>query len=180
MIGEGRTRGKAGLLEIAACNNQNCAAIWVSLTPILPQFVHLWLLFSYEQTRELGSGNNQPAMNKTIVEGIAFPLPPLAEQEAIDEAVEDQLSVIDHLKSDSGTKMKAAQSLRQSILRHAFTGQLVPQDPVDEPASELLKRIAAEREARMHEAAAAKRPAKPAAGPGTAKRGRPRKALVPA
>jgi len=48
------------------------------------------------------------------------------------------------------------QAVRQSILRHAFTGQLVPQDPNDEPASELLKRIAAEREAmyralrRMH------------------------------
>ena len=43
-------------------------------------------------------------------------------------------------------KLQNAQALRQSILRHAFTGKLVPQDPNDEPASELLKRIAAERE----------------------------------
>jgi len=41
--------------------------------------------------------------------------------------------------------LKSASALRQSILRHAFTGQLVPQNPKDEPASELLKRIAIER-----------------------------------
>jgi len=52
------------------------------------------------------------------------------------------------LESDLDAKLKNAQSLCQAILRHAFTGQLVPQDPNDEPASELLKRIATEREAR--------------------------------
>jgi len=52
------------------------------------------------------------------------------------------------LEADLDAKLKNARGLRQAILRHAFTGQLVPQDPNDEPASELLKRIAAEREAR--------------------------------
>jgi type I restriction enzyme S subunit len=79
---------------------------------------------------------------------IEFPLPPLAEQQSIAEAVDDQLSVIDHLDADLEAKLKSAQALRQSILRHAFTGQLVSQDPNDEPAAELLKRIAAEREER--------------------------------
>lgn len=77
-----------------------------------------------------------------------LPLPPVAEQEAIVELVEDQLSVIDHLEADLDVKLKNAQALRQSILRHAFTGKLVPQNPNDEPASELLKRIAAERAVR--------------------------------
>jgi type I restriction enzyme, S subunit len=79
---------------------------------------------------------------------VVIPFPPLAEQEAIVEAVEDQLSVINHLEADIDAKLKAARSLRQAILRHAFTGQLVPQDPNDEPASELLKRIAAKRDER--------------------------------
>jgi type I restriction enzyme S subunit len=83
-------------------------------------------------------------------------LPPLAEQEAIIEAVEDQLSVIEHLEADLEAKLKSAQALRQSILRHAFTGQLVPQDPNDEPAAELLKRIAAQREERARQAQTAK------------------------
>lgn len=83
-----------------------------------------------------------------VLEGLTVPLPPLAEQEAIVEAVEDQLSVIDHLEAELEAKLYGAQALRQAILRHAFTGQLVPQDANDEPAAELLKRIAAEREAR--------------------------------
>ena len=86
-----------------------------------------------------------------------IPLPPLAEQEAIVEAVEDQISVIEHLEADLEAKLKSARALRQSILRHAFTGQLVAQDTKDEPAAELLKRIAAEREERAREAATAKR-----------------------
>ena len=80
-----------------------------------------------------------------------FPLPPLPEQEAIAEIVDDQLSVIDALKSEIDSKLKKVQGLRQAILRHAFTGRLVPQNPNDEPAAELLKRIAAEREARARE-----------------------------
>lgn len=82
------------------------------------------------------------------VRELPLPFATSAEQEAIVEAVEDQLSVIDHLEADIDAKLKNAQSLRQAVLRHAFAGQLVPQDPNDEPASELLKRIAAEREQR--------------------------------
>jgi type I restriction enzyme S subunit len=54
-------------------------------------------------------------------------------------------------------KMNNAQALRQSILRQAFSGKLVPQETSDEPACELLKRIAAQREQRDREAANAKR-----------------------
>jgi type I restriction enzyme, S subunit len=109
------------------------------------------------QVSELCSGSTRDFLNQEILSKVVFPLPPLSEQEAIIEAVEDQLSVVEHIESDTRDKLKAAQALRQSILRHAFTGRLVPQDPDDEPASELLKRIAAEREERGRQAAAAKR-----------------------
>ena len=96
-------------------------------------------------------------------------LPPLAEQEAIVEAIEDQLSVIEHLEADLEAKLKSAQALRQSILRHAFTGQLAPQDPNDEPAADLLKRIAAQREELARQVLATKK-TKPKAPPKRAAR----------
>ncbi len=110
-----------------------------------------WIMQVVNQT--VGQAN----VNGTKLAAFAFPLPPAAEQDAIVEAVEDQLSTIDHLESDLNAKIKTAQGLRQAILKHAFTGKLVPQDPNDEPASELLKRISAERKARAKEAATAKR-----------------------
>lgn len=85
-------------------------------------------------------------------------LPPLQEQHRIATEVEDQLSVIEHIGLDIEAKLKTAQGLRQSILRDAFSGKLVPQDRNNEPASELLKRISAEREERQQQAIYAKRP----------------------
>lgn len=105
----------------------------------------------------------QANVNGTKLAAFTLPLAPRAEQEAIVEGVEDQLSVIDHLEADLDARLKASQTLRRSLLRHAFTGRLVPQDPSDEPASELLKRIAAERDASN----AGRRPAR---APRTAKR----------
>ncbi len=98
----------------------------------------------------------QAGISGSDVKALPVPLPPASEQPVIVEAVEDQLSVIEHIQGDIEAKLTSAQALRQSILRHAFTGQLVPQDPNDEPASELLKRISAEREERARQARAAK------------------------
>ena len=95
------------------------------------------------------------------------PLPPSSEQEAIVATVNNQFSVIEQVEADIDAKLQSAQILRQSILKHAFAGKLVPQDPNDEPATELLKRIAAERVARTRKTAAAK-------GSGSARRRRQR------
>jgi type I restriction enzyme, S subunit len=99
---------------------------------------------------------NQASINQQDVKRTAVPLAPLLEQIAVVETIEDQLSVIEHLEADLEAKLKNSQALHQSILRHAFTGQLVQQNPSDEPASELLKRIAAEREERDRQNQAAK------------------------
>lgn len=110
-----------------------------------------------------------------VLQTLAVPLAPVEEQREIADTVDAQLSVIDHLESDIDAKVTNAKALRQAILRHAFTGQLVPQDPNDEPASELLKRIAAEREQRARAATAAKQAKRPTKTARTRPTGRAKK-----
>ncbi len=141
MIGEGKTRGQAAILDIEACNNQNCAAIRVSETPVSPEQVYYYLWSVYGETRQIGSGNNQPALNKTLVEQLPIPLPPLAEQHRIVAEVERRLSIADEVSTAVESALARAARLRQSVLKRAFEGRLVPQDPSDEPASALLERV---------------------------------------
>ncbi len=75
-------------------------------------------------------------------------LPSLPEQQEIVRLLDEQFTVIEQNEREIDAALKRSAALRQSILKKAFTGQLVPQDPADEPASKLLERIRAEREAR--------------------------------
>jgi type I restriction enzyme S subunit len=74
-------------------------------------------------------------------------MPTRAEIPLIVKAIRSQFSAISALEADIDLNLQKAEALRQSILKKAFAGELVPQDPADEPASELLARIRAEREA---------------------------------
>ena len=79
------------------------------------------------------------------VRGFSLPLPPLPEQHRIVAEVERRLSVVDELEATVEKNLARCIRLRQSILKMAFEGRLVPQDPNDEPASVLLDRIRRER-----------------------------------
>lgn len=75
------------------------------------------------------------------VRSIDLPLPPVAEQSAIVEAVNEKVSQIEALEAEVEHGLARASRLRSAILKTAFEGRLVAQDPSDEPASELLERI---------------------------------------
>ena len=75
------------------------------------------------------------------ISSLPIPLAPLAEQEQIVAEVERRLSIVDELEGQVAADLKRASRLRQSILKRAFAGRLVPQDPSDEPAAKLLERI---------------------------------------
>lgn len=76
-----------------------------------------------------------------------FPLPSLAEQRVISERLWEAFDKAEKIEALCETELKRSASLRQSILKDAFAGRLVPQDPADEPASALLERIKAEQSA---------------------------------
>lgn len=88
-----------------------------------------------------------------------LPLPPLDEQDEALALLDAELSRVDSIKQSLALAEQAASAQRQNILRAAFSGQLVPQDPNDEPASVLLERIRAQRSA-AGDKPAARRPRK--------------------
>ena len=124
MIGEGKTRGQAAILEIAAAHNQNTAAILVSLTPCAPKYIYYFLQMNYENTRRIGSGNNQKALNKERVRALRFPFTSFAEQNMIVEEIESRFSVCDNIEHTVNTALAQAEAMRQSILKEAFEGRL--------------------------------------------------------
>jgi len=88
----------------------------------------------------------QTGVSGADIRQMPVPLPPLVEQEQIVAEVERRLSILQEVEAEVEANLKRAARLRQSILKRAFEGKLVPQDPADEPASELLARIKAQRE----------------------------------
>jgi type I restriction enzyme S subunit len=92
-------------------------------------------------------GAGRPHLSFDQLKMTAVLLPPLAEQRRILAEVERRLSLIDDLEATVTANLRRADRLRQAILKRAFEGKLVPQDPADEPASVLLERIKASRAA---------------------------------
>jgi len=80
-------------------------------------------------------------ISQADIASFTVPVPPLAEQEQIVAEVERRLSVVDDAEARVAAGLKRAARLRQSILKRAFAGQLVPRDPTDEPVGALLERM---------------------------------------
>lgn len=107
-------------------------------------------------------GVNQSNINGKKLASYYFPCCSMDEQEALVNDLDSKMSEIDQMEVVLQVSLQRAESLKQSILKQAFSGRLVSQDPEDEPVSELLARIRAEREAQQ-QAAPRRRRRKPAA-----------------
>ena len=84
-------------------------------------------------------------INSGEIQSLIVPLCGLSEQEVVVERLSASLSAIEGIEAELDNQLLKAVALRQSILKKAFAGQLVAQDPSDEPASVLLDQIKAER-----------------------------------
>ena len=111
------------------------------------------------QVKELITGTASPHLNVSDVRSFKIPLPPLPEQQEIIRRVQTLFKTADQIEQRYQKAKSYIDQLTQSILAKAFRGELVPQDPNDEPASVLLERIRAERENRENVAKTAKKPA---------------------
>ena len=105
----------------------------------------------------LNTGSLIQHMFTSQLDDFVLPFPPLAEQQRIVAEVERRLSFVEKLEAAAEDGVKRAAALRQSILKRAFEGKLVPQDPDDEPASVLLERIRTERAAQAPKSRTAQR-----------------------
>jgi Type I restriction modification DNA specificity domain/Peptidase family M20/M25/M40 len=144
LYGEGQTRGRCAELAIDATTNQACAAVLFDESAVDRTYARYFFDARYEENRRLASGGVQPNLSVGLVRTRTMPLPPLDEQRRIVAEVEARLSALDALRASIERAQRRSRALRAAVLAKAFRGELVPQDPTEEPADALLARIRAE------------------------------------
>ncbi len=115
---------------------------------VWPEFLYWFIVAEAagrKQLTEMAYGAGKPGLNLENIRSVRVPLPSLKDQQEIVELIESRLSEADQLDQTLATSLQQSEALRQSILKRAFSGQLVAQDPHDESAAVLLARILVER-----------------------------------
>ena len=105
------------------------------------KYAYHFFTTSYFQAQCRATGVAMSAISFSTINKIAFPLPPLAEQQRIVAEVEKWFALIDELEANKEDLKEFIKQVKSKVLDLAIHGKLVPQDPNDEPAIELLKRI---------------------------------------
>jgi type I restriction enzyme S subunit len=129
-----------------------------------PYFAYYFLVYISltQRIAKYFTGTTIQHLTGTGLAKIPFPVCPIEEQALVVSIVEQQFSAVDALDEQITDELTRAETLRQSILKKAFSGQLVEQDPNDEPASVLLERINAEKARQTPRKKTAKRKAETA------------------
>ena len=142
-IGAAVALNRRGLTKEPCLIDNNAMAL-IPGDKLDPEF--LFLFMRQVDLGEKTRGGAVPSLRKGDLEEISIALPALPEQQEIVRLLDEQFEVIERNEREIDAALRRSEALRQAILKKAFTGKLVPQDPADEPATELLARIRAERE----------------------------------
>ncbi len=102
--------------------------------------------FMYTTLSLLAAGSTVKNLKSDTVRSVLFPIPPLGEQERMARRIEQLITFVDDINANKNQLIDIINQTKAKILDLAIRGQLVPQDPADEPASVLLERIRAEKE----------------------------------
>lgn len=139
--------GKTAILSMNACFPDSVVGLLPVSNEVTIRYVEYFMRSIQQKLEDEAPATAQKNINLEILEKVVIAIPPAQEQLQLVNSLEQAfLSARDNeVAIERSLKQAAAQ--RQNILRAAFSGQLVPQDPNDEPASVLLERIRAERAA---------------------------------
>ena len=136
----GATIGKLGILTFPSATNQACCAC-IEFRAITQLYLFYFLLSQRSRFISRGGGGAQSNISKELIVNTRIPLPPLSEQQRIVIEIEKYFVLIDDIEQGKADLQTAIKQAKSKILELAISGKLVPQNPADEPASELLKRI---------------------------------------
>lgn len=136
----GATIGKMGILTFPATTNQACCAC-SGFNGVSNKYLFYFLLSHREAFIRQGGGGAQPNISKEIIINTPIPIPPEKEQERIVNAIEKWSNLISQVEDAEHDLHNSIDSCKAKVLELAIHGKLVHQDPNDEPAIELLKRV---------------------------------------
>jgi type I restriction enzyme S subunit len=137
---------ETAILGLPACFPDSVVGFLPETSGCDVRFVEFFMRIAKNDLERFAPATAQKNINLEILRVVAIPFSPLEEQQKIIAAIERYFSVAEAIERMLSENSEQIQHLEQSILAKAFRGELVPQDPKDEPASVLLERIRAERE----------------------------------
>ncbi len=140
----GATLGVPKICTFATTFNDGIAA-FLGLSNETLDFHYYYWLSKTKELRCINQGAAQPNLNTDIIKEQLIPNLNKFEQKEIVKEIEKRFAVADEVEKVVEQNIEKAKQLKQSILKKAFEGRLVPQDPTDEPASILLEKIKQER-----------------------------------
>ncbi len=125
-----------------ATTNQAVCGIFPHNNSFIPKYMFYWLQSQRQHLIKISAGGAQPNISQGIIRSLAFPLAPIPEQERIVAKIESLFTQLDAGVAGLKRAQVTLKRYRASVLKAACEGRLVPQDPNDEPAEELLLQLA--------------------------------------
>ena len=141
MYGMGVTRGKASILRVQAATNQAVCVLEPQSALLYNRYLLYYFMRNYWDIREKAVGGNQLNLSLTIIKELNIEIPPIDEQVEIVQILDDLFAKEQQTKEAAEVVLDQIDLMKKSILARAFRGELGTNDPIEESALELLKRV---------------------------------------